>query len=101
MTKYLEDLTGEYEKRDSKYNIGYPMNLKGHDILGKAKRMVSQSIPFILHLGNPFLVDPHWTPQCMQEEKSLLKDLIAPWGAHWTIHGAIYLQEEVRVTLWQ
>ena len=80
LTKYLEDLTGEYEKRDSKYNIGYPMNLKGHDILGKAKRMVSQSIPFILHLGNPFLVDPHWTPQCMQEEKSMLKDLIAPWG---------------------
>ena len=80
LTKYIEDLTKEYEKHDSKFDIGYPMNLKGHDILGKAKRMLVHHIPFLLHLGNPLIVEPFWESQCMQEEKSLVKELIAPWG---------------------
>ena len=74
LTKYIEDLNKEHEKDDSRFEIGYPINIKGHNILGKAKRALVDAIPFLLQYGNPFIVKPYTTTQCVQEE-------IARWNS--------------------
>ena len=92
LNKYIEELTKKTEKHDLKFDIGYPLNLKGHDVHGKAKGMLTQTIPFLIHLGNPFILNPFWTAQCMEEEKTLMVELLAPWGGiHENTWGYMYI----------
>ena len=80
MRKYIKKLKKENEHKDPKFEIGLPINYKGHDILGHAKGKLAISMPFLLHNGNPLTFRAQWTSQCMGEEKSLVEELIAPWG---------------------
>ena len=78
--KFIERIIRENEERGSQSQIGYPTNLKGHNLLGHYKGKLVSSIPFLLHYGSPFTFKAPWTIQCMEEEKSLIEQLIAPWG---------------------
>ena len=80
LCKYIKEQNNESDKKDFKFDIGYSMNLKGHDIHCFAKSKLTESMPFLLHYGSPSLLNPSWRAQNHQEEKSLIEKLIAPWG---------------------
>ncbi|KAI6659002.1 Histidine decarboxylase [Oopsacas minuta] len=84
LRSYIEYLTREKleqnMKQESMLDIGYPMNLKNTETHAAAKIEILKSFPFLLHYRNPMIMEPFWTAQLMKEEKSLITELIAPWG---------------------
>ena len=80
LSKYIKKQSNKNKGKDLKFDIGYPINFKGHKVHGYAKSKLTKSMPFLLHFGNPLLIKPFWAAQHVDEEKSLIEELVAPWG---------------------